>query len=191
MKSRMKICKQCQKQYASTNGNQSYCSNVCRQQGYYRRHEIDRSSFPYNVFPNDKPKLVNNTFTRFTPMMGNVVNQENTVLETLEPLEPAKVNKVAPLIETSYKALNTDNFAPILEQMNKTHQAQMEAMEMRLKQTFAQTLHEREIKEKLDVISRLQDELQAKASKSDINTQQLIGGLSNVIAGIDIKDILK
>lgn len=190
MKVRMKICKQCEKQYASTNGNQSYCSNVCRQQGYYKRHDIDRS-FPHNIFPNDRSKIVNNTFTRFAPMIGDVVNQENPVLEPLEPLEPAKVNKVSPLIETSHKGLNIDNFVPILEQMNKTHQAQMEAMEMRLKQTFAQTLHEREIKEKLDVISRLQDELQSFKSKSDINTQQLIGGLSNVIAGIDLKDILK
>ena len=35
-------CKHCAKQYQAGNSNQSYCCDVCRQQAYYKRHDIDR-----------------------------------------------------------------------------------------------------------------------------------------------------
>ena len=75
--------------------------------------------------------------------------------------------------------------------MNKTHQAQMEAMETRLKLSFAQEKHEREKEAKDEVISRLQKEIKDMENKSSIDTGTVLGGLSNIIAGMDIKDLLK
>jgi hypothetical protein len=75
--------------------------------------------------------------------------------------------------------------------MNKTHQAQMEAMETRLKLSFAQEKHEREKEAKDEVISRLQKDIKDMEKKSSIDTTTVLGGLSNIIAGMDIKDLLK
>ena len=67
----------------------------------------------------------------------------------------------------------------------------MEAMETRLKLSFAQTLHEQEMSAKADVILRLQNELKDKQNQSDINTSQVLGGLTTMLSGIDISDLIK
>lgn len=181
MKVRMKDCKNCGKEYGATNGNQLYCCDVCRQQAYYKRHNIDRSG-----------GNVNPMFTQFTPINGiSPKNDVNNITKELEQITPAPVTLVKPLIETSSKTINTDNFGAILEQMNKTHQAQMEAMETRLKLTFAQEKHEVEKRAKEDIISQLQAELKDKERKSTIDTNTVLAGLSNIMAGTDIKELLK
>lgn len=183
MKVRMKDCKHCGKQYGAENGNQSYCCDVCRQQAYYKRHGIDRSQ---------RPIYGNNVNHQFTPINGTSDKSDvNPPTKTQEPINMAPVTQVRPLIETSSKAITNDNFGAILEQMNKTHQAQMEAMETRLQLSFAQEKHERVKQAKDEVISRLQKELKDKKGQSDINTNQVLGGLSNIVAGIDLKDLLK
>lgn len=165
MKLQTQICKNCLNQYESTNGNQSYCCKTCKQEAYYKRYEINRP------FPKNLKTRVNQSFT---PITG-----------------PDQEIQVKPLPQLSHMTVNGDNFNAVLEQMNKTHQAQMEAMETRLKSTFAQTIHENEIREKETVILRLTKELKEKSNNSDINTNHVLAGLSNVIAGIDLKDLLK
>jgi hypothetical protein len=75
--------------------------------------------------------------------------------------------------------------------MNKTHQAQMEAMETRLKLSFAQQLHEQELNARADVILRLEKELKEKENQSDINTSQVLGGLTTILSGIDVSSLIK
>jgi len=182
MKVRMKNCKHCQKQYGATNSNQSYCCDVCRQQAYYQRHGIER----YRNYTNGvKIGNVNPTFTEIVPL-----SDKNDVNEVKE-ITPAPVTTVTPLIQHSSKNMSHDNFGPVLEQMNKTHQAQMEAMETRLKLSFAQQLHEQELNARADVISRLQKELKDKENQSDINTSQVLGGLTTMLSGIDVSDLIK
>jgi hypothetical protein len=60
-----------------------------------------------------------------------------------------------------------------------------------LRLTFAQEQHEREKQSKEEVISRLQKEIKDMEKKSNIDTNVVLGGLSNIIAGMDIKDLLK
>jgi hypothetical protein len=182
MKVRMKNCKHCQKQYGATNSNQSYCCDVCRQQAYYQRHGIER----YRNYTNGvKIGNVNPTFTEIVPL-----SDKNDVNETKE-ITPAVVTPVTPLIQHTPKNTTHDNFGAVLEQMNKTHQAQMEAMETRLKLSFAQQLHEQELNARADVISRLQKELKDKENQSDINTSQVLGGLTTMLSGIDVSDLIK
>lgn len=174
MKGKIKNCKHCNNEYTSENGNQSYCSDVCRQQAYYKRHNIVR------------PRNYMNVNTQFTPSNNIPVTDQN-----VNDIKPAPVQEVKPLIEGINKHINTDNIGAILEQMNKTHQAQMEAMETRLKLAFAQEKHEQEKQAKNEIIAKLRKEIQELENKSDINTSQLLGGLSNVFAGIDIQDLFK
>jgi hypothetical protein len=182
MKVRMKNCKHCQKQYGATNSNQSYCCDVCRQQAYYQRHGIER----YRNYTNGvKIGNVNPTFTEILPL-----SDKNDVNEVKE-ITPAPVTTVTPLIQHSSKNMSHDNFGPVLEQMNKTHQAQMEAMETRLKLSFAQQLHEQELNARADVISRLEKELKDKENQSDINTSQVLGGLTTILSGIDVSSLIK
>mgnify|MGYP007090467176 CR=1 FL=1 len=183
MKLRMQNCENCGKQYGATNGNQKYCRDVCKQQAYYKRHGIDRSRRPFYV------NNVNPGFTRI--IEPTAISDVNPPTKEIEQITPAPVTQVKPLIESSPKTINSDNFGAILEQMNKTHQAQMEAMETRLKLSFAQEKHEREKEAKDEVISRLQKEIKDMENKSSIDTGTVLSGLSNVIAGIDIKDLLK
>jgi len=183
MKVRMKDCKYCNKQYGATNGNQSYCCDVCRQQAYYKRHGIDRSIGYVRPFIGEN---VNHTFT---PITG--ISEKNDVNIPTKEITPAPVTNVTPLIQHTPKNTTHDNFGAVLEQMNKTHQAQMEAMETRLKLSFAQTLHEQELNAKADVILRLQKELKDKENQSDINTSQVLGGLTTMLSGIDISDLIK
>jgi hypothetical protein len=130
MKVRMKDCKNCGKEYGATNGNQLYCCDVCRQQAYYKRHGIDRSQ---------RPAYGTNVNHQFTAINGiSPKTDVNPPTKEIEQISPAPVTQVKPLMETSPKTINSDNFGAILEQMNKTHQAQMEAMETRLKLSFAQ-----------------------------------------------------
>jgi len=175
-------CKHCAKQYEAGNSNQSYCCDVCRQQAYYQRHGIERfRNHPHFVKIGD----VNPKFTEIVaPSDKNDVNE-------VKEITPAVVTPVTPLIQTPPKNFNNDNFGAVLEQMNKTHQAQMEAMETRLKLSFAQTLHEQELNAKADVISRLQKELKDKENQSDINTSQVLGGLTTMLSGIDVSDLIK
>ena len=175
-------CKHCAKQYEAGNSNQSYCCDVCRQQAYYQRHGIERfRNHPHFVKIGD----VNPKFTEIVaPSDKNDVNE-------VKEITPAVVMPVTPLIQTPPKNFNNDNFGAVLEQMNKTHQAQMEAMETRLKLSFAQEKHEREKEAKDEVISRLQKEIKDMENKSSIDTGTVLGGLSNIIAGMDIKDLLK
>lgn len=183
MKVRMKDCKNCGKQYGATNGNQSYCCDVCRQQAYYKRHGIDRSQ---------RPIYGTNVNHQFTPT--NEISPKTDVnppTKEIEQITPTTATQVKPLMETSSKTITMDNFGAILEQMNKTHQAQMEAMEIRLKLSFAQDQHEREKQAKDEVISRLQKEIKDMEKKSSIDTNVVLGGLSNIVAGMDIKDLLK
>lgn len=183
MKVRMKDCQNCGKQYGATNGNQLYCCDVCRQQAYYKRHGIDRSQ---------RPIYGTNVNHQFTPITQPTPKTDvNPPTKEIKQITPAKVTEVKPLIETSLKTTSMDNFGAILEQMNKTHQAQMEAMETRLKLSFAQEKHEREKEAKDEVISRLQKEIKDMEKKSNIDTNVVLGGLSNIIAGMDIKDLLK
>lgn len=183
MKVRMKDCQNCGKQYGATNGNQLYCCDVCRQQAYYKRHGIDRSQ---------RPAYGTNVNHQFTAINGiSPKTDVNAPTKEIEQIIPAPVTQVKPLMEASPKTINSDNFGAILEQMNKTHQAQMEAMETRLKLSFAQEKHEREKEAKDEVISRLQKEIQDMEKKSSIDTGTVLGGLSNIIAGMDIKDLLK
>lgn len=182
MKVTMKDCHNCGKQYGATNGNQLYCSDVCRQQAYYKRHGIDRSQR-------------SGYFTRVNPQFTAINDispktDVNPPTKEFEQITPAPVTQVKPLIETSSKTMYSDNIGAILEQMNKTHQAQMEAMESRLKLSFAQDQHEREKQAKDEVISRLQKEIKEMENKSSVDTGQVLGGLSNIISGIDIKDLL-
>ena len=182
MKVRMKNCKHCQKQYGATNSNQSYCCDVCRQQAYYQRHGIERfRNHPHFVKIGD----VNPMFTGI-----GALSDKNDVNEAKE-ITPAEVMPVTPLIQHTPRNTTHDNFGAVLEQMNKTHQAQMEAMETRLKLSFAQTLHEQELNAKADVISRLQKELKDKENQSDINTSQVLGGLTTMLSGIDVNDLIK
>jgi hypothetical protein len=182
MKVRMKNCKHCQKQYGATNSNQSYCCDVCRQQAYYQRHGIER----YRNYTNGvKIGNVNPTFTEIVPL-----SDKNDVNEAKE-ITPAVVTPVTPLIQHTPKNTTHDNFGAVLEQMNKTHQAQMEAMETRLKLSFAQQLHEQELNARADVISRLQKELKDKENQSDINTSQVLGGLTTILSGIDVSTLIK
>lgn len=183
MKLRMKDCKNCGKQYGATNGNQSYCCDVCRQQAYYKRHGIDRSQRPiYGTHVNHQ----------FTPITQSTQKTDvNPPTKEIEQINPAQVTQVKPLMETSSKTITMDNFGVILEQMNKTHQAQMEAMETRLKLSFAQDQHEREKQAKDEVISRLQKELKDKQNQSDINTNQVLGGLTTILSGMDISSLIK
>lgn len=186
MKVRMKDCKNCDKQYGASNGNQLYCCDVCRQQAYYKRHGIDRSKRPAYV------TNVNPGFTEFTAINGiSPKTDVNPPTKEIEQITPAPVTQVKPLMETSSKTINHDNFGAILEQMNKTHQAQMEAMETRLRLTFAQEQHQREKQSKEEVISRLQKEIKDMEKKSNIDTNLVLGGLSNIISGMDIKELLK
>ena len=185
MQPKMKICKNCIKPYGATNSNQSYCCDVCRQQAYYKRHGIHR---PKNYIQSVRTPNVNHTFTPITEIKQNAVNELN---KEIEQITPAPVNNVTPLIQTTHKTMNNDNLSALLEQMNKTHQAQMEAMETRLKLSFAQEKHERELEAKDEVISRLQKEIKDMENKSSIDTGTVLGGLSNIIAGMDIKDLLK
>ena len=175
-------CKHCTKQYEAGNSNQSYCCDVCRQQAYYKRHGIDR----YRNFTNGvKIGNVNPTFTEIVPL-----SDKNDVNEAKE-ITPAVVTPVTPLIQHTPKNTTHDNFGAVLEQMNKTHQAQMEAMETRLKLSFAQQLHEQELNARADVISRLQKELKDKENQSDINTSQVLGGLTTILSGIDVNSLIK
>jgi hypothetical protein len=175
-------CKHCAKQYEAGNSNQSYCRDVCRQQAYYQRHGIERfRNHPHFVKIGD----VNPKFTEIV-----APSDKNDVNVTKE-ITPAVVTPVTPLIQYGPKNTTHDNFGAVLEQMNKTHQAQMEAMETRLKLSFAQTLHEQELNAKADVILRLQNELKDKQNQSDINTSQVLGGLTTMISGIDIADLIK
>jgi hypothetical protein len=175
-------CKHCTKQYQAGNSNQSYCCDVCRQQAYYKRHGIDR----YRNFTNGVN--IGDVNPKFTEILAP--SDKNDVNEVKE-ITPAVVMPVTPLIQTPSKNFNNDNFGAVLEQMNKTHQAQMEAMETRLKLSFAQTLHEQEMNAKADVILRLQNELKDKQNQSDINTSQVLGGLTTMLSGIDISDLMK
>jgi hypothetical protein len=118
------------------------------------------------------------------------LSDKNDVNEVKE-ITPAVVTPVTPLIQYTPKNVTHDNFGAVLEQMNKTHQAQMEAMETRLKLSFAQTLHEQEKKALDDVISRLQTTLKEKQNQSDINTSQVLGGLTTMLSGVDISDLIK
>ena len=175
-------CKHCQKQYEAGNSNQSYCCDVCRQQAYYQRHGIERfRNHPHFVKIGD----VNPTFTEIVPP------SDKSDVNEVKEITPAVVMPVTPLIQTPPKNFNNDNFGAVLEQMNKTHQAQMEAMETRLKLSFAQQLHEQELNAKADVISRLQKELKDKENQSDINTSQVLGGLTTMLSGIDVSDLIK
>lgn len=185
MQPKMKICKNCIKPYGATNSNQSYCCDVCRQQAYYKRHGIDR---PKNYIQSLTTPHVNHTFTPIIEIKENAVNESK---KEIEQITPAPVNNVTPLIQTTHKTMNNDNLSALLEQMNKTHQAQMEAMEIRLKLSFAQQLHEKEKQAKDDVISRLESEIKEKENKSDISTSQVLGGLTAMISGIDINDLIK
>ena len=175
-------CKHCTKQYEAGNSNQSYCCDVCRQQAYYQRHGIERfRNHPHFVKIGDvKPK-----FTETVPP------SDKSDVNEVKAITPAEVMPVTPLIQHTPKNVNQDNFGAVLEQMNKTHQAQMEAMETRLKLSFAQLLHEQEKKALDDVISRLQKELKEKQNQSDINTGQVLGGLTTMLSGIDIADLIK
>lgn len=185
MKVRMKDCQNCGKQYGATNGNQLYCCDSCRQQAYYKRHNIDRSHSWYG-------RNVNPMFTEFAPINGISPNNDvNNIEKEKEQISPAPVTQVKPLIESSSKAINNDNFGAILEQMNKTHQAQMEAMETRLKLSFAQERHAIEKQAKEDIILKLQEEIKEKDKKSSIDTGTVLAGLSNILAGTDIKELLK
>jgi hypothetical protein len=183
MKVRMQDCKNCGKQYGATNGNQSYCCNVCRQQAYYKRHGIDRS------IGYVRPLIGENVNHTFTPITG--ISDKSDVNIPTKEITPAPVTTVTPLIQHSSKNMSHDNFGPVLEQMNKTHQAQMEAMETRLKLSFAQQLHEQELNARADVISRLQQELKDKENQSDINTSQVLGGLTTILSGIDVSSLIK
>ena len=186
MKVRMQDCKNCGKQYGATNGNQSYCCDVCRQQAYYKRHGIDRS------IGYVRPLIGENVNNTFTPITGiSEKTDVNTTTKEIPQITPAPVTTVTPLIQHSPKNMSHDNFGPVLEQMNKTHQAQMEAMETRLKLSFAQQLHEQELNAKADVISRLQQELKDKENQSDINTSQVLGGLTTMLSGIDVNSLIK
>jgi hypothetical protein len=183
MKVRMQDCKNCGKQYGATNGNQSYCCNVCRQQAYYKRHGIDRS------IGYVRPLIGDNVNHTFTPITG--ISDKSDVNTPTKEINPAPVTTVTPLIQHSPKNLSHDNFGPVLEQMNKTHQAQMEAMETRLKLSFAQQLHEQELNARADVILRLEKELKEKENQSDINTSQVLGGLTTILSGIDVNSLIK
>ena len=175
-------CKHCAKQYEAGNSNQSYCCDVCRQQAYYQRHGIERfRNHPHFVKIGD----VNPKFTEI------VAPSDKSDVNATKEITPAVVTPVTPLIQYGPKTTTHDNFGAVLEQMNKTHQAQMEAMETRLKLSFAQTLHEQELNAKADVISRLQKELKDKENQSDINTSQVLGGLTTMLSGIDISDLIK
>ena len=175
-------CKHCTKQYEAGKPNQSYCCDVCRQQAYYQRHGIERfRNHPHFVKIGD----VNPKFTETVPP------SDKSDVNEVKAITPAEVMPVTPLIQTPPKNFNNDNFGAVLEQMNKTHQAQMEAMETRLKLSFAQTLHEQELNAKADVISRLQKELKDKENQSDINTSQVLGGLTTMLSGIDVNDLIK
>ena len=175
-------CKHCAKQYEAGNSNQSYCRDVCRQQAYYQRHGIERfRNHPHFVKIGD----VNPKFTEIVaPSDKNDVNE-------VKEITPAVVTPVTPLIQHTPKNTTHDNFGAVLEQMNKTHQAQMEAMETRLKLSFAQQLHEQELNARADVISRLQKELKDKENQSDINTSQVLGGLTTILSGIDVSTLIK
>lgn len=186
MKVRMKDCKNCNKQYGATNGNQLYCCDVCRQQAYYKRHGIDRSIGYVRPFIGES---VNHTFTPITGISEKT--DVNPIKKEIEQITPAPVTNVTPLIQHTPKNTTHDNIGAVLEQMNKTHQAQMEAMETRLKLSFAQQLHEQELNAKADVISRLQKELKDKENQSDINTSQVLGGLTTMLSGIDVSDLIK
>ena len=183
MKLRMKDCKNCNKQYGATNGNQLYCCDVCRQQAYYKRHGIDRSQRPeYGTDVNHK----------FTAINGiSLKTDVNPIKKEVEQIEQYQATTTTPLISHAPKNTSHDNFTVIFEQMNKTHQAQMEAMETRLKLSFAQQLHEREKEAKDEVISRLQKELKDKENQSDINTSQVLGGLTTILSGMDVSDLVK
>lgn len=183
MKLRIKDCKHCGKQYGAENGNQLYCCDVCRQQAYYKRHGIDRSQRPEYL------NYVNRGFTPINALSDN--NDVNRSISTFEPIKPAPVMEVKPLIETSVKTLTNDHFGAIVEQMNKTHQAQMEAMETRLKLSFAQQTHEREKQVQDELILKLQKEIEDMSKKSDINTSVVLSGLSNMIGGANLQDMLK
>ena len=100
MKVRMKDCKNCGKQYGATNGNQSYCCDVCRQQAYYKRHGIDRSQ---------RPIYGANVNHQFTPIIDSTPkNDVNAPTKEIEQIAPAPVTQVAPLIGRSYKNINAD-----------------------------------------------------------------------------------
>ena len=175
-------CKHCAKQYEAGNSNQSYCCDVCRQQAYYQRHGIERfRNHPHFVKIGD----VNPKFTEI------VASSDKNDVNEVKEVTPAPVMAVTPLIQHTPKNVTQDNFGAVLEQMNKTHQAQMEAMETRLKLSFAQLLHEQEKKALDDVILRLQNELKEKQGQSDINTSQVLGGLTTMLSGIDISDLIK
>ena len=175
-------CKHCTKQYEAGNSNQSYCCDVCRQQAYYKRHGIDR----YRNFTNGVN--IGDVNPKFTEIVAP--SDKNDVNEVKE-ITPAVVTPVTPLIQHTPRNTTHDNFGAVLEQMNKTHQAQMEAMETRLKLSFAQQLHEQELNARADVISRLQKELKDKENQSDINTSQVLGGLTTMLSGIDVSDLIK
>jgi hypothetical protein len=192
----MKNCKHCEKQYGAENANQYYCCDVCRQQAYYKRHGIDRSQrgiygYQGNRYVTSQPHTYVNP--QFTPINNPTGKDDvNPPTKEIEQLNQAPVSPVAPLIETKgVRSVTIDNFGAILEQMNKTHQAQMEAMETRLKLSFAQEQHLREKEAKEKLILQLQDDIKEMKNKSSIDTQTVLGGLSNMIAGIDIEKFLK
>jgi len=182
MKTTTRNCKHCNNQYQAGNSNQSYCRDVCRQQAYYKRHGIDR----YRNFTNGVN--IGDVNPKFTEIVA--LSDKNDVNEVKQVI-PAPVMPVTPLIQNTPKNVTQDNFGAVLEQMNKTHQAQMESMETRLKLSFAQLLHEQEKKALDDVILRLQNELKEKQGQSDINTSQVLGGLTTMLSGIDISDLIK
>jgi len=182
-------CKHCQKQYEPGNSNQSYCCDVCRQQAYYVRHGIQRfRNYRDDYLISQNGVKIGGVNPKFTEIVAP--SDKNDVNEVKE-IVPAPVTSVTPLIQYTPKNVTHDNFGAVLEQMNKTHQAQMEAMETRLKLSFAQTLHEQEMKSQADVISRLQATLKEKQNQSDINTSQVLGGLTTMLSGVDIKDLIK
>ena len=183
MKTKIQICKNCNKEYKAKNGNQLYCCDVCRQQAYYKRHGIDRSF---------RPIYGNNVNQGFTPVVDTSKKIEiNEIKKESEPIQPAPVTPVPALINSNSKSINSDNFHAILEQMNKTHQAQMEAMEIRLKLSFEQDKHEREKQAKEKVISELNEKIDEMNNKSNIDTNQVILGLTSILNGMDIKEFLK
>ena len=179
MKTYINYCRHCKKQYSGTNVMQRYCSDVCRQQGYYARHGIERI----------RVNTINPRFTANNTLSG--INDVNIETKEIPMIKPAETTPIQPLFENNVKTPAPDNFGAILEQMNKTHQAQMEAMETRLKLSFAQERHIDALNSKEAQIKELQETIKEKESKSNIDTAQLISGLSNVVGGLNINDLLK
>lgn len=172
---KVQVCKHCNKNYEAYNGNQLYCCDVCRQQAYYIRHGIDRSQRPiYGV----------NVNSGFTPVLDQSQKTDvNPPTKEIEQITPAPVTQVTPLIATSSKNITSENFGAILEQMNKTHQAQIEALESRLRLSFEQDRHQREKQAQDDLILQLNKKIKESDEKSSIDTMQVINGLTAILNG--------